>query len=334
MRVTRRFTATSTMAMLGASALACGPGRSWAARPAFVGLVPKFTSDPYFTAANQGGQKAAAELGLRVEYNGPVSADVAAQADIVDRMVRARVDALCVCANDPNALAPALRRAMRRGVKVMTWDADVQADARSVFLDQATPEAVGKAIADIMVSDGGGPGEYLLITASLTATNMLAWTSEIRERLAQVRPEMKIAAVLNGNEDIETSKDLTINYLRSHPDTKGVFTTDGIASVGVAEAVDQLQLNGRLPVSGIGVPSSIRPYIKNGTVKAAVLWDPIHLGYAAVYIADALLKGTLDPKSGVVAAGHLGSLKFIDASVVLLGPPLVFTQANIDQYHF
>ena len=278
--------------------------------------------------------KLANELGYVVEYNGPVNADVAAQADIIDRMVRSRVSALCVCANDPNALAPALIRARHQGVKVMTWDADVRADARRVFLNQATIGAIGETIADIMAKDAGTSGDFLLITGSLTATNMLAWTAQVKKVLAAKHPQMQIKAVLDGNEDIETSKNVTVNYLRSHPETKGVFSMDGIASIGIAEAVQQLGLQGKVAIAGIGVPSSIRPYIKDGTIRASVLWDPVHIGYGAVYIAHAQLNGTLNPASGYVSAGKLGKLKFVSDDVVLLGPPLVFTKDNIDQYHF
>src|SRR5215475_10567736 len=90
-----------------------------------IGMMPKFTSDPYFVAANKGAQEAAKELGVTVEFNGPVDANVAAQADIVDRWTRRRVNAIAVSANDSNALAPAMKKAQAAGIKTMAWDADV-----------------------------------------------------------------------------------------------------------------------------------------------------------------------------------------------------------------
>jgi len=299
-----------------------------------VGMIPKFTSDPYFIAANQGGQEAGKELGLTVEYNGPVDANVTSQANIIDRMVRAGVDALAVCANDPDALAPALLRAASKGIKVSTWDADVRPDARRVFLNQASFEAIGQSIVDIMVRGAGTAGDFLLVVGSLTATNMIAWSGEIQKQLAQNYPDMRIKTMLDGNEDIEKAKNITLNYLRANPGIKGVFVVDGISTIGVAEAVEQLGLQGKVTISGIGVPSSVRPYIKKGTVKSAVLWNPTDIGYAAIYIANAQLNGTLDPTSGSVSAGRLGKLSFVSNDVVLLGPPLVFTADNIDQYKF
>jgi rhamnose transport system substrate-binding protein len=328
-------------AALGASLavlVACGgpaaPSKT-VAKPATIGMLPKFTSDPYFAAANQGAQEAAKELGIAVEFNGPVDANVAAQSDIIDRWVRRRVNAIAVSANDPNALAPAMKRAAAAGIKVMTWDADVAPDARQVFLSQATFAGMGKTMVDMMVRTAGtSRGDFLIVTAVPTAPNQNRWIEEIRKYAADNYPDMKIAAVLAGDEDLEKSKNVALNYLQANPTTKGVFCVTGIATPGVIEAVKQLGLVGKVAVTGLGVPSLIKPYLKDGSLKEAALWNPVDIGYAAIYIADAQLKKTLDPKSGSVSAGRLGRLKFLREDTVLLGEPLIFTRDNIDQYSF
>ncbi len=299
-----------------------------------VAFVPKFTSDPYFVSANQGAQEAGKALGLTVQYNGPVDANVAGQVDIVDRLVRSGVAAISICALDPTALAPSLTRARHKGIKVNTWDADVTPDARQVFLNQASYDAIGQAIADIMAKGAGATGDFVMVTGSLTASNMLAWMKAIKDTVAKKYPGMNIKTTLLGQQDIQVGTNVTLNYLRSHPETKGVFTVDGVAEVSVAEAVKQLGLAGKVTIAGIGVPNSIRPYVKDGVVKEAVLWSPVDIGYAAIYITKAQLDGTLDPAKGVVSAGRLGNLKFTAKDEILLGPPLIFTQDNIDNYHF
>ncbi len=318
-------------ALAAASGLVAGPARAAGKTVAFV---PKFTSDPYFVSANQGAQEAGKALGLTVEYNGPVDANVAGQVDIVDRLVRSRVDAISICALDPTALAPSLMRAQQKGIKVSTWDADVKADARQVFLNQASYAAIGETIVDIMAKGAGTSGEFLMVTGSLTASNMLAWMKAITDTIASKYPQMRIKATLLGEQDIEKGKNITLNYLRANPDTKGVFTVDGIAEVSVAEAVKQLGLGGKITISGIGVPNAIRPYIKDGIIKDAVLWSPVDIGYAAISISNAQLDGTLDPSKGFVKAGRLGDLKFTAKDEILLGPPLVFNANNIGNYNF
>jgi rhamnose transport system substrate-binding protein len=300
-----------------------------------IGMVPKFTSDPYFVAANKGAQEAAKELGVTVEFNGPVDANVAAQADIIDRWVRRGVSAIAVSANDPNALAPAMKRAAAAGIKTMTWDADVAPDARQAFLNQATFEGMGRTMVDMMIrSAGTSEGDFLVVTAVLTAPNQNRWIEEIKKYAAEKYPGMKIAAVLPGDEDLEKSKNVALNYLQANPETKGVFCVTGIATPGVIEAVKQLNLVGKVAVTGLGVPSLIRPYLKDGSLKEAALWSPIDIGYGAIYITKALLDGTLDPSSGYVEAGRLGKLKFIGPDTILLGDPFIFTKDNVDNFNF
>ena len=194
---------------------------------------------------------------------------------------------------------------------------------------------MGETITDMMGrATDGGKGDFLLVTNSFTSTNMNHWREAIKGYAAKKYPDMHIKAELSGDADLEKSKNVALNYLRANPTTRGVIVIDGIAAVGAAEAVDQLGLRGKVAVAGIGVPSNIRPYIKSGTVSEAVLWNPVDLGYGAMYISKAQLEGKLDPKLGYIEAGRLGKMKFIADDVILLGPPTVFTKQNIDTFEF
>lgn len=328
---TRRAFLAATVAI---AALAGGVVEA-SAEDVVIGLIPKFTSDPYFVAADKGAQEAAKELGYTVEFNGPVDANVATQSDIIDKFVRRRVTAIAVSANDPTALAPALRRARDAGIKTLTWDADVTPDARSVFLNQATFEGMGRTFVDMMVrSAGTSEGDFLIVTAVLTSPNQNRWIEELKKYAAEKYPKMNFPAILPGDEDLEKSKNVTLNYLQANPDTKGVIAVTGIATPGVIEAVKQLGMVDKVAVTGLGVPSLIRTYLKDGSLKEAALWSPIDIGYGAIYLAKAEIDGTLDPKSGSVDAGRLGKLKFISDDTVLLGDPFIFTKDNVDQFDF
>lgn len=300
-----------------------------------IALIPKFTSDPYFVATNEGAQEAAKELGVTVEFNGTVDANVAAQSDIIDRFVRRRFDVIAVSANDPDALAPAMKRAQKAGIKTMTWDADVNPDARSLFLNQATFEGMGKTFVEMMVrSAGTSEGDFLIVTAVLTAPNQNRWIQELKKYAAEKYPGMNFPAILPGDEDLEKSRNVTLNYLQGNPNTKGVIAVTGIATPGVVEAVKQLDMVGKVAVTGLGVPSLIRPYLKDGSLKEAALWSPIDIGYGAIYIAKALYDGTVAPGDASVVAGRLGKMPFISKDTVLLGEPYIFTADNVDLFSF
>lgn len=344
-RRTARFSAVLVAVVASALALsACGSttaptdqgGDAKAQGDYRIAVVPKFTSDPYWTAVGEGAAEAGEELGVKVTFNGTVNSDPSAQSDIIDQFIQQQYDAIAVSASDADAIAPALKRAQDGGIKVSTFDSDAAKDAREVFLNQATFDGIAETITDAMVEQAGDSGKFLIVTETLTTPNMVAWIEAMKAYAAEKYPKMKFPAILPGDGDLAKSRQVTLDYLRGNPDTAGVFAMTGIATPGIAEAVEQLGLDGKVAISGIGVPSLIKPYLESGTLKSAVLWNPIDIGYAAVQISVAQLNGGLESaqKDGALEAGRLGKLKFIDTDVLLLGKPLVFTKENVGDYAF
>jgi rhamnose transport system substrate-binding protein len=122
---------------------------------------------------------------------------------------------------------------------------------------------------------------------------------------------------------------------KSFPNLKGIIspTTVGIASA--ARAVEDQKLQGKVYVTGLGLPSQLTAYVKDGTVPEFALWVPKDQAYLAVYMADALLKGTVTGKEGdKFTAGRLGDYTVGKDGVVKLGKPTIFDKTNIDKYTF
>src|SRR3712207_4777851 len=136
-----------------------------------------------------------------------------------------------------------------------------------------------------------------------------------------------------GEEDIPLGIDINRNYLRANPETTAGLGITSVALPGAAEAVQQIGRSGEVPVPRLSTPDEMKPYVNSGVVKEFVPWNPVDLGYLAVYVAIAQVEGTL-PKSGTFKAGRLGEVKMLAEDEVLLGPPIVFSKENIDQYDF
>jgi rhamnose transport system substrate-binding protein len=318
------------LAVLAAAAVSCGVGQQpsqggggGGGGPAKICMMPKLVGIPYFNASEKGAEEAAKELDVELVYDGPTEAKAALQSQMIEQFIQQQCGAITVAANDPNALAPAMKKADNAGIATGAWDADVAPDARDVFVNQATFQAIGYKVVDIMAEQTGGKGKFLVITGSLTAPNQVAWLKEMRERMKEKYPDMSIVAVEPGEED----------YLRANPDTAGVFGITSVALPGAAEAVEQLGREGEVPVTGLSTPIEMKPYIDSGTVEKFVLWNVVDLGYLTVYVANAQIKGDL-PKSGTFEAGRLGKVKMLAPDEVLLGPPLVFSKENINDYDF
>ena len=86
-----------------------------------------------------------------------------------------------------------LRKARERGIKVLTWDADAEPDARDFFVNQATPEGIGNTLTDEAARLLGGKGEFAIITGALSAANQNEWIAFIKKRVAEKYPGLKLA---------------------------------------------------------------------------------------------------------------------------------------------
>lgn len=297
-------------------------------------LIPKATGDPFFAAVRQGAEEAAAELGYTIEFVGPTTADAAGQVTTIENALQSNPAAITIAPNDPDAVAPALKRAMEQGITVSTYNAESAKDAREFFINQAVDQAISEAIVDTMAEQTGGKGTFLLVTSTATAANQKTWLAGMEEYIPTAYPDMKIAQVIPGNDDAATVLQVTSTYLAANPDTTGVWVIGGGMS-GAIKAQEQLGIDPKaMPVAGLCIPSDVRDLVKNGTIKNCVLWSPIDTGYANVYAIDAKLKGTFpEGGTGTISAGRLGDLDVTD-NVVTSGGAQVFTAENIDDFQF
>jgi rhamnose transport system substrate-binding protein len=333
-------------AVLGAAALlvpvalaACSTGTGGSSASAasktskVIVLIPKQTSDPFFTNAEQGAKQAAAQLGYKIDYVGPTTADAAGQVTTIENAIRQHPAAITISGDDPNAVAPALKQAMKSGIVVSSYNADVAPSARQFFISQASNTAIAKAIVDTMAEQTGGKGNFLLVSSTSTAANQNTWIAYMRKYIPTKYPQMHIAQVIPGNDDPATVLSVTSSYLAAHKNTTtGVWVIGGGMS-GAIKAEQQQGINPhKIPVAGLCIPSDVKVDVNSGLIKNCLLWSPADTAYADVYAINAMLKHKL-PANGTLKAGRLGTLTVTDHTVNV-GNPLIFTKANINNYDF
>jgi rhamnose transport system substrate-binding protein len=299
-------------------------------------LIPKFIGIPVFTLNAQGAREAGRRLGDTVTYNGPTEASAAKQVPFIDTAVRQGYDAIVISANDPNAVAPALRRAQARGLKVVTYDADAAKNARTVYVSPPSTENIGAGLVDWVGSQIGNRGEIAIVSATTTAANQNAWIAVIKKTLRQPKyRNLKLVKIAYGNDNDTKSAQETQALLQAYPNLKGIIAP---TSVGLPAAARVLQQAGKcrsIALTGLATPNSMRSYTKRGCGKKFGLWDEIDFGYLAAYVAHAVIDGDMTGKAGEsLVAGRLGKRTIGGNNTMPMGPPLVFTQKNIDKYRF
>jgi rhamnose transport system substrate-binding protein len=301
--------------------------------PLKIGMLPKLKGIAYFDSVAKGAQDAAKELGVTVDYDGPIQGNADLQIPFIKKWISENFDVIAVSSNDPAKLAPALKEARSQGIKVVSFDADTLPEARDFFVNQATYDGVGFTLVDKLVEETGANASIGVLTASLTDKNQNQWLESIKRRIADKYPNIKIVAILPGQHDAEIAYSNTKKMLELYPEIKGIIAPESTAFPAAAKVVSDLNKKGQVAVVGLTTPLSIKDYIKSGVVKSSVLWKTEDLGYLTIYVSKAAATGTLKKGDKSLDAGKLGD-KAVTGSEVLLGDPFVFTKDNIDSFNF
>jgi rhamnose transport system substrate-binding protein len=225
-----------------------------------------------------------------------------------------------------------LSKARQKGIKVVTWDADAEPEARDFLVNQATPQGIGYTLMDEAARIMSGKGKFAIITASLTAANMIEWQHYIEERRKEKYPGVEMVELLPCDDLQNKAFDAATTIRNAHPDVGLIMAICSPAVPGAAEAVKQ---SGRTDVKviGLGLPNDNKRYVHDGITDCVVLWNTADLGYLTVQAAYGLKKGTLRPGDRWMQAGRLRNVE-IQGDNILLGPPLIFTKGNIDRFDF
>lgn len=352
--VRRPATVALAVLMAGTTLAACGSSTKKAASPSSsptstgvkkgltVYYIPKDTQNPYEVLADKGGEKALAELGGKVVVSSGTVDTAAAQIPSIQAAIQAQADAIVIAGNDPSALCPSLNQAAKAGVKIIAFDSDISCGSSPshLFINQADTKTIGTSQVDLLAKQINSTGEIAILSAAASATNQNAWIRYMKQQLPKY-PKMKLVATVYGNDDPATSLTVLQGLLSAYPKLRGIISP---TTVGISTAAQYLSTHKdvakRVTLTGLGLPSQMRSYIKDGTVKSFALWNPSNLGYLAGYAAASLASGSASLQAGsTFKAGTLGEYTILPATSstgpsVVLGPPTVFDASNIDQFKF
>ncbi|WP_411098470.1 rhamnose ABC transporter substrate-binding protein [Streptomyces sp. x-45] len=302
-----------------------------------VGFLPKQVNTPYFSVADRGGERAVESLGSTFKEVGTdQGSDASGQVSHINDLIEQKADVIAVSALDPDALCDTLKQAMAQGVKVVTYDSDTKPECRYAFVSPASAEDIAVRQLELLGGQIGYKGDIAILSAAETATNQNAWISSIKRELEDPRyKEMRLVDVVHGDDESEKSYQKAEELLQEHGRLKGIIspTTNWIKAA--AKYLSQSPYKGEVKLTGLGAPNDMRPYIKDGTVEAFLLWDPAKLGELAGHAAVALASGQITGREGqMFLAGDMGWFQLTGNGVVTLGDPTVFDAGNIDDYDF
>ena len=139
----------------------------------------------------------------------------------------------------------------------------------------------------------GYKGEWAILSAASTATNQNAWIKYMKLEAKKAKyKNMKYVEDLLRQRQPGPVAASRRSMLQAYPNLKGI---ESPTTVGISSAAQYLsntpKYKGKIVLTGLGLPSQMKKYVHNNTVKEFALWNPEDLGYLAGYAVTALADG-------------------------------------------
>jgi rhamnose transport system substrate-binding protein len=300
-----------------------------------IAMVVKNLGNSFFEACRDGGLEAAEELGgIELIYQGPSTPTAEGQIEIIDSLIAQKVDAIAISANDVDALVPIAKKAMKAGIKVISFDSGVAEAGRILHLAPSGDEFIGRSQVRMLAELIDFKGEIAILSASSQATNQNAWIKWMKKELEKSDyKEMKLVSTVYGDDLSDKSYREAMGLFKSHPNLRGIISPTTVGIAATAKALEDADKVGQIELTGLGLPSEMKQYIKNGTCRKMSLWNPIDLGYTATYIAAKLVAGEFQGKQGeVMKVSRMGEIVIGNGKVAIMSEPYVFEKGNIDKF--
>jgi rhamnose transport system substrate-binding protein len=335
-----KTTRRQTLQILSAGAFAgLAPGllstTSQAATPIRIAMVVKALGIGFFDACRDGGLEAAKELGdCELIYTGPTKTTAEEQIAVIDSLIAQKVDGIAISANDTNALVPVCKKAMERGIKVISFDSGIAAEGRIMNLNPSNAKLIGSKCVQMMAKTLNNEGEVAILSATAQATNQNTWIGFMKEEWA--KPEyakMTLVSTVYGDDVADKSYRETEGLLKAFPNLKGIIAPTSVGIVAAAKAIEDKGLVGKVFVSGLGLPSEMKGAVLSGATDTFAIWNPIDLGYSATMIVGRIIRGEATGLAGTkVNAGRMGEISVGEGNDAAMADPFTFDKSNIEQF--
>ena len=298
-----------------------------------IALVVKALGIGFFEAAAEGAEEAAAELGnVEIIYTGPTDTTAEGQIEVINSLIAQNVDAIAVSANDTDALVPALKKAMDRGITVISWDSGVAAEGRELHLNPSSNPLIGNMIIKLAADHLPDGGQVAVLSASATATNQNTWIAEM-EKVMGNYPGIEVVGTVYGDDLADKSYREAQGLMQTYPDLDAIIAPTSVGIVAAARAVEDEGKVGQVNVTGLGLPSEMAGAIESGASQSFAIWNPIDLGYSATMLAYNLATDVAEAAPGAeIPMGRMGSLTLDDNNEGAMADPFVYDASNIDQF--
>jgi rhamnose transport system substrate-binding protein len=350
MKMTKRLILLALCLIMAAGMVFAGGGKQQAggaAAPAGgesgklkIYFIPKDSVNPYFYAIDVGFKEAIKELGedrFEYIYTGPATAGPTDQIEYIEAAVQNKASAIFVSANHDSALNRTFDDARAAGVKVFIMNQDIPGSEshRDAAIMPASFANVGPLLMELMGKQLNYQGDFAILSATTDAPDQNTWIAGIKQELAgnSKYAKMNLIDVVYGDDQPEKSTTEMEALLTKYPNLNGVIAPTAAGIPACAKVLQTRRLTGKVKLTGLGLPSTMKEFVDDGTCESFALWNPPYEGYLATYLVDAISKGYNPAPGSSFQAGKLGGITIEgNGQILTLKDLMVYDKSNIAEY--
>ncbi|MCI9022108.1 MAG: D-ribose ABC transporter substrate-binding protein [Eubacterium sp.] len=247
-----------------------------------IGLAVSTLNNPFFVTLSEGAKEAAAEKDAELIVV-DAGDDAAKQTNDIEDLISKNISVLIVNPVDSDAVAPAVKDAVAKGIKVVSVDRvvnGVDVDCAIASDNVAGAEAATEYLVGLIGEDAK--------VAELQGVSGASATIDRGEGFHNVADE-KLDVVSSQTANFNRSEGMTVmeNMLQANSDIQGVFAHNDEMALGAVEAIG----NKDILVVGFDATDDAMAAVAEGRMAATVAQKPDLMGATAVETALKLIAG-------------------------------------------
>lgn len=256
-----------------------------------LSVISKGYQHEFWQTVRLGTEAAAKELGDKTRFIGPSDeTQIAQQIQLMEDALAKKPHGILLAALDENALEPLVETASRQGVKIVTFDSNVNSSIPASFV-ATNNRAAGAVAADELAKVIGDKGKVGIIAHVAGTSSAIERSEGFIQQIKQKYPAIQMLPVQYSDGDPQKAIDKTIDMMRANPDLVGVYATNEGATLGVANAIESQNMAGKIKVIGFDSTEAIINFLNQGVLQGFVVQDAWQIGYQGIKALDSVISG-------------------------------------------
>jgi len=203
--------------------------------------------------------------------------------------------AIVLAAINSQAVTPYLEEAKERGIPVIGFDTG--ADSPVVETTVATDNYAAAALAaDKLAELIGKEGKVGLIVYDNVSQSGINRRDGFIDTMKKKHPNIELIPTEYSGTEASKAKEVAKEILTAHPDIKGIFGASQAITIGIINAIKELDRVGQVTIIGFDSGLDLMDAIREGKVAGAITQNPQAIGYKAVEAAFKTYEGEKLPK--------------------------------------